>query len=493
MQNDVNMKLKYQPLKNRQMNYINIVFKKRKGRNYSSKKLNGKTYRSLSKIKYEPIHKSENNTNYNESNLINYCDKKGHLSFYRGTKLNVSSILLDTNKTTYNNNIHNTYISMRNIKRIKKIRSQNDIHENISCNININNNNEQSLEKKNIKKEEIQSTINPYLDISKLTYKTDITTIRNKFSILFTKEYDLFDQFIPSLYTLRLEPDMKAILCQLHNNSLSCIKYLSNIFLDQEIEHFKITKINLISILSNLLNLFTYNTKIYHYLIKHTKKFIMETNKEKKINKETKKDEKKDDNIQIQNLMKKISTKNETIKKIKQEQFERDNNYLLNMYKLRDEKKDLLKLLLVNKKYYLKYQDSQKELKEKNDIIIQKNIDYNSLERKNIIEKVELKEIIEELQTVVNPIEQENKKMKEKLNDLESRQIAFDEILKNKNNIINQLKENLMMKNEELLKCLCDLNKLKWRNEQLCCDLIALKKTYRYFNEKDNKILNDDY
>ena len=492
MQNDSNMKLKYQPLKKNQMSYINIVFKKRRGRNYSNKKINGKTLSSLSKINNEPIQKSENNNNYDETNLINYYEKKRHLSFYKGTSINVSSILLDTNKTTYSNNIHSTSISMRNIKRIRKIHSQNKVHENISCNI-ITNNNEQSLEKKNKKKEEIKSTINPYLDVSKLTYKADITNIRNKFSILFSKEYDLFDKFIPSLYTLRLEPDIKAILCQLHNNSLSCIKYLSNLFLNQEVEQFKITKINLISILSNLLNLFTYNTKINHYLIKHTKKYILETNQERKNNKVIIKEEKKDDNIQIKNLMKKISTKNETIKKIKQEQLERDNNYILNMYKLRDEKKDLIKLLLTNKNYFLKYQDSQKEIKEKNDIIIQKNIDYNSLEKKTFLEKVELKDIIEELQTIVNPIEEENKKMKEKLNDLENKQITFDQIIKNKNNIINQLKENLMMKNEELLKCLCDLNKANSKNDQLCCDFIAYKKTYKIFSEKENKLIIGDY
>ena len=119
-----------------------------------------------------------------------------------------------------------------------------------------------------------------------MTYKTDITSIRNKFSLLFSKEFDLFDKFIPSLYTLKFEKNKKEILCQLHNNSLSCIKYLSSIFLDQEIEHFKINEINLTKILTNLFNLFNYNNKINQYLIRHTKKYMMETNQEKQNNKD---------------------------------------------------------------------------------------------------------------------------------------------------------------------------------------------------------------
>jgi hypothetical protein len=179
----------------------------------------------------------------------------------------------------------------------------------------------------------------------------------------------------------------------LHYNSLSCIKYLSSTFLDQEIEHFKIDEKNLTSILTNLLNLFTYNNKINNYLIKHTKKFMVDTHQEKQNNKDL---FKVDDNTQINYLKKKIESKNEAIKKIKQEKFKEYNDYIVNMYKLRDEKKDLLKLLILNKDYYNKYKDSQQEIKEKNDIIIQKNIDYKSLLKQNFLEKVQLEDEITE-------------------------------------------------------------------------------------------------
>ena len=50
-----------------------------------------------------------------------------------------------------------------------------------------------------------------------------------------------------------------------------------------------------------------------------------------------------------------------------------------------------------------------------------------------------------------------------------------------------------MMKNEELLKCLYDLDKVKCRNDQLSFDYIVLKRKYKYYNEKENKIINGDY
>ena len=476
-------KLKPQNFNRTQRNIINIVFKKRAGRNkvkFKSNFLMGKTCRSLPKIKYNPIKKEENTTT-----LINYFEKKKHLSFYKGANISVSSIILDTNATTASNYVKNNAISSRQIN-MKKNKSQNNIYDNY---MNMNNNNDDEKKKKK-KEEQIKSTINPYLDISKLKYKTDITSIRNKFSLLFTKEFDLFDKFIPSLYTLKFDADKKSILSQLHYNSLSCIQFLSSTFLDQEIEHFKINEKNLTSILTNLLNLFTYNNKITNYLIKHTKKFMVDTHQEKQNNKDL---FKVDDNTQINNLKKKIELKDETIKKIKQEKFKEYNDYMVNMYKLRDEKKDLIKLLLLNKEYYNKYKNSQQEIKEKNDIISQKDIDYKSLVKKNFIEKMHLEEELTDLENIMKPIEDENKIMKEKLNNFENQKSMFDEIIKNKNDIINRLKENLMMKEEELYKCLYDLNKLKYQHDKLSYNYIALKNRYKYFNGRESKMVNGDY
>ena len=470
---------------NKKENIINILFKKRtrnkpQNSKLKSKDISVKTNRYLSNIKKESIKKDEECT----STFINYCEKKKHLSFYKGANISVSSIIYDANKTNYSSKyIKNNSVSQRRIN-IQKSSSQKNIFEHLD-EINGTNN-----DKKKKKKDGIKSTINPYLDISKLTYKTDITSIRNKFSLLFSKEFDFFDKFIPSLYTLKFEKNKKEILCQLHNNSLSCIKYLSSIFLDQEIEHFKINEINLTKILTNLFNLFNYNNKINQYLIRHTKKYMMETNQEKQNNKDL---FEVDDNTKILDLKKIIENKNEKIKEIKKEQFQKNNDYMINMYKLRSEKKDLVKLLLLNKNYYLKYKDSLKEIKEKNDIIGQKNIDYKSMLNKNFIEKTNLEDELADIQNIFKPIQEENKKLKEKINDLGIKLNENDEIIKNKNDLIIRLKENLMMKNEELNKYLYDLNKVKYLNDKLSFNYIVLKNKYNYFTNEEKRLINGDY
>ena len=475
---------------------INLELKKYNTRNNrKNNSFQPRIKNSLPKIKFNSVIKDTNS-----SALLNYFEKKKHLSFYKGANISVTSLFLDTNKTV-STNAKNTSISCRTHK-FKKNFSQNDIFLNDNTNINktiYNNKKENTINKENDeddkkikkkKKEEIKSTINPYLDISNLTYKTDITALRNKFSILFNKEFNLFDKFIPSLYTLKFESDKKYILSQLHANSLACIKYLSSTFLDQDIEHLKINVSNLESILTNLLNLFTYNNKINNYLIKHTKKYMIETNRDKQNKKDL---FKVDDNSKINNLMKKLENKNEIIKKIKQDKFEEQNNFMMDLYKLRSEKEDLVKLLLINKNYFIKFKDSQNEIKEKNDIIIQKNIDYKAMVKNNFFEKVELEQDLIELKSMFKPIEEENKIMKEKISELEKKQSMFDEILKSKNGIILRLKENLMMKNEELMKYLNELDKVKNQKEKISYYYFALKNRFGYLSEKDDKMINGDY
>jgi hypothetical protein len=216
----------------------------------------------------------------------------------------------------------------------------------------------------------------------------------------------------------------------------------------------------------------------------------METNKEKQNNKDL---FEVDDNTKIIDLKKIIENKNEKIKEIKKEQFQKNNDYMINMYKLRSEKKDLVKLLLLNKNYYLKYKDSLKEIKEKNDIIGQKNIDYKSMLNKNFIEKTNLEDELADIQNIFKPIQEENKELKEKINDLGIKLNENDEIIKNKNDLIIGLKENLMMKNEELNKYLYDLNKVKYLNDKLSFNYIVLKNKYNYFTNEEKRLINGDY
>ena len=440
---------------------VNIVFKKRSSRNSPinskmkiirsiSQAFLGKTYRSLPKLKEELKIKKENSTS-----ILNYYEKKKRLSFYKGTNINVSTILLDGNKTAHTN----TNISFKYFN-LQKNSSSNNIHA-------------KSNDKIKTKKEEIKSTINPLIDMSKLNYTANITYLRNKFSVMFNKEFDSFEKYIQNLDTLIFEKTKKEVLSQFYNKSFSCIKYLSGIFLEQDIEHLKIDCSNLTSILTNLFNLFFYTNKVNQCLVNQIKNYMMEINKEK----QNKKDSRKvDDSDEIKYLKNKIKIKSDTVRTLKKEQLKINNDYMINMYKLKDEKKDLVRLLLMNKHYYKKFKNSQKEIKEKNEIISQKNLDYKMLIKKNMFDKVEMEEINNELQNTIKSKEQENKKLKDNIIELENERNNFDRKIKIKNEIINQLQENLKMKDEELIKCLYDLNKAKFQNDKLTYDYLALKK-----------------
>ena len=441
-------------------------------------------FKSLPKLKYgKKINEqfyNQNSKNYNNSNsstFINYCDKK-KLSFYKGSNISLSSFFLDTNKTisTDKKNIsNNSFTRLNFIKskfpnfRRKKIDDKSE-----------NNSNEKIIKKKKV--DEIKSTLNPYLDISKLTYKTTITSIRNKYSILFNKEFDLFDKFIPSIYTLKFDHETKFYLNQLHNKILSCTKYLAGVFLDQDIETFKINEKILETILTNLLQLFIFNNKVTNSLIRHTKKLMVDSNREKQDKKEIVED---DVNTQIKKLKKKLENKNEKIKQIKNEKFQEHNDYIISIKKMQDEQNDLVKLLQKNMDYFNKYKNSQIEIKEKNNIITQQKIDYNDMMDKNFFDKVQLEEEIIELKDFIKPIQEENENINNKNKDLEEKLSLVDEIMQKKNQIIYRLQENLMMKDEELSIYLIECDKLKEQNDKLQFNYITLKNKYQNLSNKN--------
>ena len=459
--------------------------------NYTIIKSKESAFKSLPKLKYGRMNlKSKNFNNSNSSTFINYVDKK-KLSFYKGSNISLSSFFLDGNKTISTDMRDNSgsFIkpSFKHSKIFpyfrKRVIESND------------NNNEKQVIKKS--KDKIISTLNPYLDISKLTYKTTITSIRNKYSILFNKEFELFDKFVPSLYTLKFDHETKFYLNQLHNKILSCTKYLSGVFLDQDIETFKINESILEKILTNLLQLFILNNKVNNGLIKHTKKIMIDSNRDKQDKKKIVED---DINTQIKKLKKKIENRNEKIKQIKAEKFQEDNNYMISIKKLRDEQNDLVKLLQKNLGYFNKFKDCQIEIKKKNNIITQQKIDYNDMLDKHFFDKVKLEEEVEEIKEYIKPIQEENELVKEKNKELKEKIELFDEIMQKKNQIIHRLQENLMMKDEELNSYLNEIYKVKEQNDKLSYNLIQLKNKYQTLSNKkygfnefgfNNKIKDD--
>ena len=485
---------------NSQNNLLSLDLRKNKTRNnYANKTFIKKEskFKSLPKIRNYRLYndkyleKQKNRSNFNNSSsstLINFCDKKKQISFYKGSNISVSSLFMDTNKTI-NSDMKNTSSNFTRLYNFKKMNKNNisdyanNIIENEEKNSIKNIINEEKLDKN-------KSSVGSFLDLSQLIHKPTITSLRNRFSLLFNKEFEYYNQFIPSLYTLKFDNIIKFNLSQLHSKILSCVKTLSNIFLDQDIESFKINENNLHKILSNLLHIFTYNNRINQTLINTTKKVMIEINRDIQ-NKKENIDE--DINSEINKLKKKLDIKNEALKKIKNEKFQEHNDHLINMKKLKDEQMELVKLLKINMDYFNKYQDSQKEIKEKNNIITQQRINYKEMMEKNFMEIVKLQEETKELKDFVNPVQEENLSIKDKNQELESRLSVVDEVTKKKNQIVYRLQENLMMKEEELNHYIMIVDNLKEKNDKLSYDLINLKNKYKAFNNKKYGFNEFDY
>ena len=154
------------------------------------------------------------------------------------------------------------------------------------------------------------------------------------------------------------------------------------------------------------------------------------------------------------------------------------------MKKLRDEQNDLVKLLQKNMEYFNLYKDSQNEIKEKNNIIIQQKLDYNDMIDKNFLEKLKLEEEVEEIKEYIRPIKEENETIKDKNFNLNEKIEIVNEISKRKNQIIYRLQENLMMKDEKLNSYLNIIDKLKAQNDKLSYNFFQLKNKYKDLSNK---------
>ena len=251
--------------------------------------------------------------------------------------------------------------------------------------------------------------------------------------------------------------------------------------MEQDIETFKINENILEKILTNLLQLFIFNNKVNNCLIRQTKNLMVNTNREKQEKKEI---VEHDVNTQIKNLKRKLENKNEKIKQIKNEKFQEHNDYLINLKKMRDEQNDLVKLLKQNMGYFNKYKDSQLEIKEKNDIIVQQRLDFNEKLDKHYYDKAKLEEENTELKEFIRPIQDDIEIFKEKNKNLEDDLCIKDEIMKQKNQIIYRLQEIILMKEEELNTYIYNNDKLKERNEKMSENIIALKNKYQTLSNK---------
>jgi hypothetical protein len=180
--------------------------------------------------------------------------------------------------------------------------------------------------------------------------------------------------------------------------------------------------------------------------------------------------------------------KENSIKRIKDKFIQKENEYIVCMYNLRNEISSLMQLLDKNKDYYNKYKVAESQInnnKKKTDILrMNFNKELNERNLQVAIEKDKREELMNNLEEL-NEIIKELKDQKEKQKRQEIETTA--QILKLR--IINDEKnESLMMMSEELEHYIREYNKEKNNYQKTLSDLRALEnKLYRNYSEEEKE------
>ena len=171
-----------------------------------------------------------------------------------------------------------------------------------------------------------------------------------------------------------------------------------------------------------------------------------------------------------------------TIKRIKDNFNRKENEYILNIYKLEDEIRNLTILLNKNKDYYNKLKEKEKEV-EKNK---KQNEEMKSLYNKEIHEKIiqnaNEKDREEELNNKIIDLEETIDKLKEEQEVNKRQEIETNAKVKKIRMIINEKSENILMLNEELEWYIREYQKEKFNHNNTKTALQIL----------ENRIFKDD-
>lgn len=198
--------------------------------------------------------------------------------------------------------------------------------------------------------------------------------------------------------------------------------------------------------------------------------------------------------FQKYNIEKKIfgeRVKENTIRNIKSKFLQKENEYLLHNFQLKDEILSLVKLLDKNKSYFDQYKEAKKEIsdnKKKADILrmeFNKEIQDKTLEY--ALEKDQKEELIlklDELNDTVKELKEENDNNKRLQIENNAQILKMKIVLAEKN-------EHLMMMNEELEQYIREYYKEKKNSHNNLSSLRALEN--RFYNEEKQKEKDNNY
>ena len=145
-----------------------------------------------------------------------------------------------------------------------------------------------------------------------------------------------------------------------------------------------------------------------------------------------------------------LQGKENSIKKIKDNLNKKENEYILNIYKLEDEIRNLTFLLDKNKDYYNKLKETKKEVENSRKQTEEIKYLYNKEIHERLIQNANEKDREEELNNKIIELEETIDKLKEDQEVNKRREIETTAKVKKIRMIVNEKSENILMLNEEL-------------------------------------------
>ena len=185
-------------------------------------------------------------------------------------------------------------------------------------------------------------------------------------------------------------------------------------------------------------------------------------------------------------------TNEESLGEIKGNFFQKENSYLITIYKLEQEIKDLTKLLAKNKDYYNKFKEYEKIIEEKNNLNDEMRFAFNKeINERNVQYAIE-KDKEEELLMKMKDMEIEFNKFKKEEEIIKLNEIELNSQIKRLKCISEEKNERIRMLNEELEYFMYHFQKEKKEHGYTYSALQALeKKVLKKKKEKEEKELKE--
>ena len=183
--------------------------------------------------------------------------------------------------------------------------------------------------------------------------------------------------------------------------------------------------------------------------------------------------------------------KENNIKKIKENYNKKENEYILNIYKLEDEIRNLTILLNKNKEYYNKLKETEKEVEKNKKENEEIRFYFNKQLNEKIAQNANEKDREEELNNKINDLEDNIDKLKEEIEGNKRKEIETNAKVKKVRMIIDEKNENILMLNEELewFRREYDKEKFNHKNTQIALQILEnrIYKDDGKINEKNEK------